>query len=442
MKMSSPVPEYFVHRLEARAIAEVARAGGFSSFLLRSLIAIFVFGNAPAQAQSTRPVTQPSAPGLEVHEWAVFVLDASNSKINEDGFVQSTLPEFVNTRRQTPAKLSDRACPIGVIRLDGAADGKVDVQIEKIAGTFLSSWPKAQVRTNQLLWQDLTVTYGIGARALEKVGSTTWFDRLRQTDSDYLLTDNGTAERFLLYDIELPYTCAISAKSLPNGVVSLNNTGTVPLHDLVLYRTDHGKLIEAAVGELPVVKAAANPRANPPAGPATKAVAKMQAKTPATAPAAEAVAHLAGVAATQPIGLASAWKPTLLNAGLSTADADLAVDVIAQYAVNTHSLTAVYRLDDAEFDRLLPLEVVPEPKKIVRVGLVIVRNLDPLASNEIDDLIAQMGDPSWPKRQAAYDALKALGSAATTRLQAATKNKDVEIAWRAERLLAAKSGQP
>src|ERR1700683_2910106 len=88
--------------------------------------------------------TKPSGP-LEVHEWAVFVLDASCDKLNPDGLVQSTLPSFVDSHRQAaPGNMQQYPSPMGIIRLQGAADTSVDVKIEKSAGTFLASWPKAQ----------------------------------------------------------------------------------------------------------------------------------------------------------------------------------------------------------------------------------------------------------------------------------------------------------
>jgi len=126
----------------------------------------------------------------------------------------------------------------------------------------------------------------------------------------------------------------------------------------------------------------------------------------------------------------------MTRAGVDPADAEMMRRVIARYAFDPHRLTAIYRMDDAEYDRLLPLEVVPQPAKISRFGLVIIINADPSAGNIVDDLIKQLGDDDWSKRDAAYHALAAMGPAATEKLKSASKDKDLEIAWRAERLLA------
>ena len=81
------------------------------------------------------------------------------------------------------------------------------------------------------------------------------------------------------------------------------------------------------------------------------------------------------------------------------------VSILANTLRDSHKLTAVYLMDDGEFDRLLPLEVVPEPRAITRVGMVIVRNSDPSAGSDVDDLIAQLADPAWSRRNEAYQAL-------------------------------------
>jgi hypothetical protein len=131
----------------------------------------------------------------------------------------------------------------------------------------------------------------------------------------------------------------------------------------------------------------------------------------------------------------------MTKAGVDPTDAGLICKVIEQYAFDPRRLTAVYQMDDSEMDKLLPLEVVPQPAKIKRFGLVIVVNVDPSKGTAVDDLIAQMGDDDWARRDAAYHTLASLGPAAAEKLKAASKNSDLEIAWRAERLLAL-SGQP
>jgi len=116
---------------------------------------------------------------------------------------------------------------------------------------------------------------------------------------------------------------------------------------------------------------------------------------------------------------------------------DLIMAILQKHVPDKQRLTAVYRLSQEDLDRMIPQDVVPSPKKTTRVGLVILRNIDPGISKEVDALIAQLGDADWNKREAAHKQLTELGRAAQPQLQTATRNKDLEIAYRAEKLLKA-----
>ena len=103
------------------------------------------------------------------------------------------------------------------------------------------------------------------------------------------------------------------------------------------------------------------------------------------------------------------WRQKLTSLGLAATDQDLIVSILEKHALESNRLTAVYRLDADQLDQLMPLDVVPTPRKVVRVGLVIVRNIDPAIATEIDTLVAQLGDPKWDTREAAYKRLIELG---------------------------------
>jgi hypothetical protein len=78
----------------------------------------------------------------------------------------------------------------------------------------------------------------------------------------------------------------------------------------------------------------------------------------------------------------------------------------------------------------------------VRVGLVIARNLDPAVGDEVDQLIKQLASSDWEQRELASKQLAELGPAARPKLQAALQQKDLEVVWRAERLLQATETKP
>lgn len=138
-----------------------------------------------------------------------------------------------------------------------------------------------------------------------------------------------------------------------------------------------------------------------------------------------------------------AWKDRIAATGLAPVDTDLILSILQNQASDKKRMTAIAQLDRDDLDRLIPEDVVPTPRKTVRVGLVVLKNIDPSILKEVDQLITQLGDTDWNKREAATKALAELGRAAEPQLQSATKNKDVEIAFRAEKLVKAiKSGNP
>jgi hypothetical protein len=306
-------------------------------------------------------------------------------------------------------------------------------------------------------------------------------------------------ERFLMYDVEFPYPNVLKMKAAGSGgndsaagKYQLANAGAWPMRDVEVYAPASGGWRVSGLKELPSSKpqpttqksgSAATPeKITAPAGPATDAVKQIfadaignksievtvehgeKATGATTKPAKRATSRPSTQPTTKP-GQADAaggdvpkdswrdlaipgdakalsaadavapWKARLTEAGLTPADVDVVLATLRTQALDDEQLTVVYRMDPAELDKLLPLEVVPLPAKTTRVGIAIVINVDPAAGERIAKLIAQMGDPEWSKREAAYAKLSEIGAGAKPKLTEATKNSDIEIVYRAERLL-------
>jgi hypothetical protein len=369
---------------------------------------------------------------FDVHEWAVFVLDASQNQINPEGMVFSTLPQAWPTRRPAaPADQAMRPMPVGVIRLSGSCDSKVDVTVEKSAGEFQASWPAAEKRSNQLLWRNLTVSADAGPGGVEAVPDKHWISALRSTPSAYLSTSPGPSERFLLYDIQTPYPSPLQVKRGSPHSLDVTNSGRAAVHHLVFFQQIDKVWNQTTPTDLPAAQSSTT-KPSPASAPAsTTAPASQPAWT-----AAHSVVTLTPEPTTRPIDPGPVLRSLLGSAEIADADRDLILQIVTNYVLDSPKLTALYVLDGSEFDRILPLDVEPQPRKITRFGLVIVKNADPVAGSEIDDLIAQLGDPIWARRDEAYKALERIGPAASAKLGKATSNKDIEIVWRAERLLA------
>jgi hypothetical protein len=324
----------------------------------------------------------------------------------------------------------------------------------------LGHWPRGKVRSAGLLWQDLS----LAAETAEphKLPEGSWLEQLRGGSSSLL--SGTTRESFLLYDVELPYPVAIQVKAGEGGKYSVAHGMDAPLRNLTFYKRDadnHWRT--ASIASLP--KAAGFAKSAVPAAASTKAVPAKQPVTyyvsvngivvprevssqPAakadSTPAAAVVKPNAAIKGTE-IALGPAtetndtvlapWRAKLAEAGVSAADQDVVLKILARYALDPKRLTAVYRIDPAELDRILPLEVVPQPKKVSRIALVIVKGIDPAIGDELEQLIKKLGDPSWKIREAATAEIKRFGIRAKSQLEEAAKNKDTEIAFRAEQLL-------
>ena len=66
-----------------------------------------------------------------------------------------------------------------------------------------------------------------------------------------------------------------------------------------------------------------------------------------------------------------------------------------------------------------------------------IENADPAAGERIAKLIEQLASGEWDQREAAQAKLAKLGAGARPKLGEALKHKDLEVVYRAERLLEA-----
>ncbi len=373
-----------------------------------------------------------------------------------------------------------------------AAADTYDVLLRAPGGRFLAAWPAGKPRSERQLWEKVALADTPSRQ--ESVEAGHWFDALRRGGGAWL-RGGERGERFLLYDVQCPLgvplrirvpggpsaTTKPSATTAPAGeAYEVANAGALPLRGLQLYKPV-GK--GWRVGGIEVVKPAKNvkppdgtsanttqpaPTPAAPAGPAADLIKELFTEAtglrvgaapvpqPGTTPKPPATTQpAAGVAPEDwvPVSLAAGdpapadavlapWRDRLARAGLDEPDREAVIGILRHHALDPDQLTAVYQVDQADLDRVLPLEVVPTPAGVVRVGLAVVRNVDPDAGARIAKWIAQLGSDSWEQREAAEQALTKLGAGARPKLQEALKEKDLEVVYRVERLLAKAEGKP
>jgi hypothetical protein len=81
------------------------------------------------------------------------------------------------------------------------------------------------------------------------------------------------------------------------------------------------------------------------------------------------------------------------------------------------------------------LDVFPSPRKLVRTAVVVSHGVDPRLQDQARILIRQLGESAYKARENAENQLFEMGPVAVPVLEDALKDKDVEIVFRAERIL-------
>ena len=364
---------------------------------------------------------------LTVRDLVVLLVDAHGDQANQRELFQSSLPGFVAKRRDAaPRDQRHRPTPHGLITFDGAGDTEIDVLIEVADGRFLSGWPSSKRKAKRILWQGLELE--AEPQRLQSLGQEHWLAPLRDANRLYAYPAQRNCERFLLYDVVLKRPTTLHLSSTAEGY-ALRNPAAYPLHDVVTIVPDADQF----KCSLPVtldgmLSTAPEPAATQPADTGADETA------PASAPEGPVTAVRLAEAVRRP-QLLNQLRQRLLAVGLGEAEAAHALRIIEPYAFDPSQMTALYRLDPAELDELMPLELTPEPDIVVRVGMVILTGADPKLADRIEQLIAQLGDDEWQQRQSAHDRLADLGVAAKPHLEKAVKHDDLEIVYRAEQLL-------
>jgi hypothetical protein len=421
-----------------------------------------------AAPKPTKTVAAPKV-AVNVTDCVVFLADAVNPEMNARALFPDSFPRFVEDLRKSPGIESNDATPgpFGIIRLmptgELGKDASIDVQLGVKQGRVLGQWPRATVRSAGILWQDLSLAAHSASQRPLPDGH--WLAPLRAEGT--ALKAGGNREPFLLYDFELACATPVQVKAAGGGKYSIAHGMEAPILDATFYKPEGEHewrsatlaKVEKSAG---FVKPEAAPAAQPAAmttvyssapvavvtvagvGVRAKAIAGATAKSepavtgvvPTAAANIKVTEFSLGAASLKEEAALSPWRAKLTDAGVLPSDQDAVLKVLARFALDSKRLTLVFRIDPAEQERLMPLEVVPQPSKISRIALVIVRGIDPAVGAELDELIKKLGDPSWKVREQATKEILKLGVMAKSRLEEAEKSKDVEVAFRAEQLLA------
>jgi hypothetical protein len=417
------------------------------------------------------------APPMELHEWSVWVGEPQAKQINALTDYISAMPGVVETDRGRRSEKSAPS-PVSVMTIYGEPPEVVDIDLRITGGRPVAQWPRSEGKSNRLRWLDLKVSKELSNReALAYIPKGHWFHRARELGGLYLqLKKGGRIERFLAYDLEFQTTLTVRVDGGPEGY-KVANLGKHAIHDVLLVvpgpegrRLGWLDKIDAPAGAGGATPGNAQANAQPMAQPAVRqaravAVAApggvvVQAAPVAGQPVPPGGANPAGQPGSpgQPAGpeivvdipfsgplaadsdefkekTSGELRKRLAAVGLKEGEIELLHSLYATHFFESDEMQLLFRLAPETIDEMTPLMVEPENTKTRRVALVVARKVDPRLREDVQKLVADLGDASYGKREQAEKRLKDLGRLAIPNLKEALKSKDLEVVMRAERLL-------
>jgi len=111
------------------------------------------------------------------------------------------------------------------------------------------------------------------------------------------------------------------------------------------------------------------------------------------------------------------------------------LDQYAPTLFEPKGLIVVAHLSREALDEIVLLDVFPTPRKFVRMAAVISHGIDPRLQDRARLLVKQLGELGPKVREDAETQLFELGPVAIPVLEDAIREKDIEIVFRAERIL-------
>jgi len=424
---------------------------------------------------------KPAASQLLVRDVNVFLVSAHGRKLNDTTLFRSTTPGYMLSRRlSADASDSDKPAPLGLMTFEGPAVIDIDILIEFPSGRFLSHWPTARIQSNRIYWRSQNLLKD-GPPSMP-LNDQHWLSHLQNADRLFVKGIDKT-ERFILYDVELNHASGITLSHTKEGF-QLQNREAFPLRHVTILQptTQKQEWKLASIEQVPGVKKeekkteakSAEAAKSKPVDPLADEVLATKAKEdkatqkaaqlanlgnklreigalpavtgPATA--AKAKPETPAVQNVPPVNIPfngaepltqekilSVWEKKLTDLGLGKPEITHVLKILGQHAFREDQATVVYCMDESQLDKILPIEITPFPDVFRRTAVVILLDADPALLQRIDALIQQLGDANWEQREAAQKKLEEYGKAAQAELQKATKNKDLEIVYRAEQIL-------
>lgn len=379
-------------------------------------------------------------PALEIHEWSVWLWDSSSNQLNAQANYPSVLPAVVDSLRKGRQEPSGgNPGPLSMITFRGKPPASLDLSLRMGAGRFLAHWPPAEIKNNRLSWTNMKLSGESNEASYATAPESHWIQQARKLDT-LQVEQSGRAEKFAAYDPELKVSLPIRVEGGPDKYQVIN-AGKYPFKDLLLVvpaekgcRIGWLDELPAAAGSKPADtssktaddKKDATASKEKTASKQTSAVKEISASIEMTALLTDKELTTQGV---------EALRKRLDAAGLGAKEIDLLLSIYSQAIFHPSEAVLLMRLSPSTIDEWMPMEVDPETSKITRTALVLCQKVDPKIREQVQQLVEDLGNKEYAKREQAEQRLRELGPMAAPALKAATKGNDPERVMRVERLL-------
>jgi hypothetical protein len=130
-----------------------------------------------------------------------------------------------------------------------------------------------------------------------------------------------------------------------------------------------------------------------------------------------------------------AYARRLAGRGLRPEVVQAILDAYAAALFEPGELIVVAHLAPEAIEEAVLLDIFPPPRSQTRAAILVLHGIDPRLQDRAKVLVEQLGDPSPKLREEAETKLFDLGAVAVPSLEDALLSKDVEVAFRAERVL-------
>ena len=356
------------------------------------------------------------AEDFEVHEWSLWVFDPLRDTVNANQQNGRALPRFVGTERRPPTKQGrNDPTPVSVMTFRGDPVKAADVRLSLSNGVCLAHWPVSTRKPRRIGWDSISLTAEpVDSARIVYTGKSHWYSAARDLPGALFVNHRSRCERFLAYDLEFKMPEPIKVDGGPDRY-RITSSSAIAIEDLLIVAPGPEGHRIGWLDRLPQPENAAGPAAPP-----TVEITMSEPVAAGSRMLQEAQDRL---------------RKGIVGAGLTEEEASLMLSIASKSIVESEDMVAVLRLPSSTADTLFPLEIEPKPSKIVRVPLLLMRNIDPQYKNQLDALIAGLGADAYTEREEAEKRLIKLGPIAVPHLKKAIKNTDAEIAFRAERIL-------